>query len=236
MSFDFSVLDKAFHFHDVGSNARLQPIFTRFNKLLTNRTRVASSFLSFDFSVLDKAFLFHDVGPNARLQPIDRNDSSLADLVQISAQTAPPRGQKWLLYHRDLSPVDIPVPLGTARLKHCNFVLIQRFVHCTCITFFPKSHDSQDSYTEPALLEIHGQFQIGSVGLKQNQIRWQRLRLKMPVGPETLIDFHRNYLAKTEIEITFDQDRFRPSGKDQKVLEYSSDIVLEVLNLLEFAG
>jgi hypothetical protein len=58
----------------------------------------------------------------------------------------------------------------------------------------------------------------------------------MPVGPETLIDFHSNYLAKTEIEITFDQDRFRPSGKDQKVLEYSSDIVLEVLNLLEFAG
>ena len=58
----------------------------------------------------------------------------------------------------------------------------------------------------------------------------------MPVGPETLIDFRRNYLAKTAIEITFDQDRFRPSEKTQKVLEYSSDIVLEVLNLLEFAG
>ena len=43
-----------------------QMIFTRFNKLLTNRTSVASSFLSFDFSVLDKAFLFHDVGSNAR--------------------------------------------------------------------------------------------------------------------------------------------------------------------------
>ena len=102
--------------------------------------------------------------------------------------------------------------------------------------FFPKSHDSQDSYTEPPLLEIRGQFKIGSVWLKQNQIRWQRLRLKMPVGPETLIDFHHNYLAKIEIEITFDQDQFRPSGKDQKVLEYSSDIVLQVLNLLEFPG
>ena len=105
-----------------------------------------------------------------------------------------------------------------------------------CITFFPKSHYSQDSYTEPALLEIRGQFKIGSVWLKQNQICWQRLQLKMPVGPETLIDFHLNYLAKTEIEITFDQDRFRPSGKDQNLLEYYSDIVLEVLNVLEFAG
>ena len=115
-----------------------QTIFIRFNKLLTNRTRVASSFLSFDFSVLDKAFLFHDVGPNARLQPIDRNDSSVADLVQISAQTAPPRGQKWLSYHRDLSPVDIPVPLGTARLKHCNFVLIQRFCPLYVYNVFPQ--------------------------------------------------------------------------------------------------
>ena len=111
-----------------------QTIFTRFNKLLTIAHASLQASCPLTSASLTKLFSSTTSVP----MPAYNRSTATTDLVQISAQTAPPRGQKWLLYHRDLSPVDIPVPLGTARLKHCNFVLIQRFCPLYVYNVFPQ--------------------------------------------------------------------------------------------------